>query len=527
MSVEPDWNLYWGDMHTQFKPQWAPGDWGEFLEQSFQSARDYLDFFPIVYYPAVYYETPEGLRVETIGWRDEYQPEWERINALVRKYHEPGSFVTFAGYEWTGDRTRWGDHNVFYFDEDQPLDLSLTIDELYANLHHRRALAIPHHSGYAPGERSKDWSHYDEDLSPFAEIFSGHGSSEGCNTLLKLDRNPSMGPRVAGNTIQDGLAQGCRIGIMASGDNGGGFAGKHGTGLVACYARELTREALWDAFLNRRVYGVTGDRIQLDFRIDGHFMGDVIAASGLPRIRVATIGSQALDRIELIRDNRVVATHCHQGTWTPPKHGTVRLKVQLEQGWGPVAHYGFKLDEKCWETTLKTEGARIVSAEGCFTRHGQRLEVVSARECRYELKTSPRDGRGRLGPDSVQSVIVEIEGDVQSKVTIACDEIRATCTLGELMQQSRLLVLRNQVEQKVQEQFGLSAARIENPEDVFFHNAYKIKQHQGIPQEGYTAVWEWTDEEELAPGRHFYYVRVSQLNGQFAWSSPIWVEKLT
>ena len=116
-------NLYWGDMHTQFKPQWCRQmDWDTFLHNSFKAARSYLDFFPIVYYPALYYDTPQGLRVESIGWRDEYQPEWEKINALVKKYHKPGEFVTFAGYEWTGDRTRWGDHNVFYPDDDPALD---------------------------------------------------------------------------------------------------------------------------------------------------------------------------------------------------------------------------------------------------------------------------------------------------------------------------------------------------------------------------------------------------------------------
>ena len=32
-------------------------------------------------------------------------------------------------------------------------------------------------------------------------------------------------------------------------------------------------------------------------------------------------------------------------------------------------------------------------------------------------------------------------------------------------------------------------------------------------------------EEDIEnSGRSFYYLRVSQLNGQYAWSSPIWVE---
>lgn len=519
----PDLTLYWGDMHTQFKPQWCPIEWPDFLEQSFVSARQYLDFFPIVYYPAVYYNTPEGLMVESVGWRDEYQAEWERINSLVKKYHEPGSFVTFSGYEWTGDRTRWGDHNVFYFADDQPLDLSMTIDELYANLRARRGIAVPHHSGYMPGARSKDWSHYDEDLSPFAEIYSGHGSSEGCNTVLKLDRNASMGPRVSGNTVQDGLARGCRVGIIASGDNGGGFAGKHGTGLMACYARELTREALWESFGKRRVYAVTGDRIGLEFMVNGAFMGDVVSSPGPAEVEVRAVGTQAIDRIELIRSNRVIATHCHNGSWHPPTAGRVRCKVQLECGWGPTPRYGFSVEEKVWRLRLKAEGARFVSAEGCFTRHGQTIGPLTEGECSFCLRTSPR-GPGAAGPGCMQSVVVEIEGDVDAKVGLACDELSECFTLGELMERSRLLLLRRQMEDTVRAQFGLNAGEFENHEDVFFHNAYKIKIHQAIPSEGFTATLALTDDD-VPPGRSFYYARVSQLNGQYAWSSPIWVDR--
>ena len=32
-------------------------------------------------------------------------------------------------------------------------------------------------------------------------------------------------------------------------------------------------------------------------------------------------------------------------------------------------------------------------------------------------------------------------------------------------------------------------------------------------------------EQSLAPGEHYYYVRVEQADGNVAWSSPIWVTK--
>lgn len=515
-------NLYWGDMHAQFKPQWQPdGDWEAVLRRAFESARDTLDFFPIVYYPAFFYNTPEGLHVETVGMRPEFRDEWRLIKRLVREYNEPGRFVTFAGYEWTGDRTRWGDCNVFFNDDDPPLDLSVHVDDLFANLKRLGAIAIPHHTGYQVGNRGKDWDHHDEDVSPLVEIFSGHGSSEGCNTPRTLDRNAQMSPRVAGGTVQDGLARGYRLGIIASGDNGSGFAGKWGSGLVAAYADGLTRDSLWQAFKARRTYGVTGDRIKLDFSINDGFMGDVLRTSGPVRLRARVECTRALDRIEVIKNNRVAYTLCHNGVWGPARSGTVRAKVPIEFGWGPARFHGFRTGEHIWRGSLRITGGSIVSTEGCFTTHGQRIESVSAEECRFRLRTIDRES-GTLTDVSQQTIVFEIEADADAPLRLQVDGESMTFTLAEAMRGSDLIVFDARAREMVREQFRIDPESVEN-RDVFYHNAYIVKRHAAIPRAGYETTLEWEDDH-VAPGRNFYYLRVSQLNGQLAWSSPIWAD---
>ena len=93
------------------------------------------------------------------------------------------------------------------------------------------------------------------------------------------------------------------------------------------------------------------------------------------------------------------------------------------------------------------------------------------------------------------------------------------------MERSRVLPFRKHVEATIRKQFGLTARGFENPEDAFYHNAYKIKLHKAIPERGYRAAWRFVDEKPRR-GRTFYYLRVSQLNGQYAWSSPIWVDNV-
>ena len=55
---------------------------------------------------------------------------------------------------------------------------------------------------------------------------------------------------------------------------------------------------------------------------------------------------------------------------------------------------------------------------------------------------------------------------------------------------------------------------------VFTSESFII--HRLVRPEEYSAAVRWTDRRAGAPG-DWYYVRVTQHNGQLAWSSPIWV----
>ena len=42
---------------------------------------------------------------------------WRHINELTAEFHEDGRFVTFPGYEWSGNTAVGGDRNVFFRSE--------------------------------------------------------------------------------------------------------------------------------------------------------------------------------------------------------------------------------------------------------------------------------------------------------------------------------------------------------------------------------------------------------------------------
>jgi len=505
-------HVYWGDLHTHLE-DFAAGD------EIMRAGRENIDFYAVLMYPFVW-DIKNGVRVESIGHRPEYTAWWEQERDLARQYHEPGRFVTFLGYEWNGDRRRFGDHNVIYRDDDQPYVPLETLPELYAFLRGRPGIAIPHHTGYLVGQRGKDWDFFDEALSPVMEVFSGHGSSEGCNTPLGMEKNSSMGPRTSGGTFHDALARGYRVGVIASND-GPTLPGRWGLGRAAVWAPALTREAVWEAILARRTYAVTGDRIVLDFRMAGQPMGAIWTGTVAPDAAVAVVGGHAIDRIELLRNGRVVDTYCHSGRWEDPPAGRVRAKMFIEAGWGPAADYGLRTRDWHWACQLDVAGGRLCGVERCFFLLGGGVRRQDETSVAWEMTTAGRVIRNP--PGMTQGIIAEIEGEAATRLTLRAEGLTIQRTLGETLRESALVPLLDESARHLRDGYGLDAATLGNLDSIY-HNARKIKWHQAIPEAGYRAQHTFRGLR-LAPGRNAFHVRVSQLNGQMAWSSPIWIDR--
>ena len=97
----------------------------------------------------------------------------------------------------------------------EDIDVGAEIAGLTQGNHKIGGLAIPHHTAYRARNRGKDWDYYDPEVSPFVEVYSVHGSSEGTGTPVGMHQNSNMGPRVSGGswqewTTNDGWSTGLR-----------------------------------------------------------------------------------------------------------------------------------------------------------------------------------------------------------------------------------------------------------------------------------------------------------------------------
>jgi hypothetical protein len=307
-AAPPAERLYWGDIHTHTSFSDGRGT----VAETYQFGRDYsaLDFCSV---------TDHSFLVSDRMWRE--------IKEVTNRFYRPREYVTFLAYEWSGMTDVGGDHNVYFRDGDAEITRCYSYYD-YRNLrmHHGSAhganhvqqlfrvlsdhfrnnniLVIPHFGGR---RGNPEW--HDPRLQRLIEIYSDHRRSEDWARTF-LDRR-------------------YRLGIMASTDNHAGNAG-HGfrirfpkpdpqrpeersTSLVAVYAPEKTREAVFDALYRRRAYATTGHRLRLDFRVNGAHMGEEIRSPDPPRIAVQVEATAPLDRIYVLRNSQVIYTHAAEG----------------------------------------------------------------------------------------------------------------------------------------------------------------------------------------------------------------------
>jgi len=507
MSAYEDMNVYWGDFHKHLMNLDA-------ADAIIQDAKCNLDFYPVLCYPFNWYKL-KGLRIETVRQHPEFQERWKRLQNAARKHNEPGTFVTFLGYEWHGNRTRWGDHNVIYFDEDNPLDDAWELEELYENLRSRKAVAIPHHTAYLKGRRGKDWTVCDTDLSPVMEIYSAHGCSEGIDSPVGLSTNQSMGPRASGGTLVDALNAGHHIGVIASND-GPGLPGSWNRGVAGIWAEELTREAIWNGLLQRRTYGVTGDRIELRFSINDFPMGSIIRGQTCLEAEVNIMCAQPLDRVELIHNAVVVETYCHRGRWERREQRQGVYKILLECGWGPSRKYGFEDTAVNWHGVATPKNGRIVSVQPRFTTFGQSFDLQNDTLCTFDLTTTRDDAQ-----HPIQGLVLEVAGDLTSELCLEIDGYSWEVPFRDIQDKTILFPLMEESGKRILRDFRVQKTDQENP-DVFFANARKIRVNPAYPKESYNTEIKFKDLP-VTKGHNYYYVRASQIDGQMAWSSPIWV----
>lgn len=500
----------WTDMHSNIHHQQIQD-----LDRWYQHIKELMDFWPIAYYPFDHQKL-DGVPVEDLIPQPDRDSDWELIRQKARQAQQEG-FPMFMGYEWQGNGED-GDHNVFFQDNDQAMKHPLTYQELYETYKDVEAIAIPHHPAYQLGFRGKNWATQIDEFSPFCEIYSSHGCSENDEISLAMNRHVHMGPRTDDTCGQKGYEFGHRYGLIASND-AHVVPGRYFDGTMGLLARDNSKQAIWEAMKARRVFGVSRDRIWLDFTLDGQEMGGSTTANPQAQLAVDATGSDTIDRIEVVADNRTVMMIPH--LVQPEAKETVRFKFKLEFGWSPDPGVFPEETEKIWDGVLRTAG-HLWSVTRCFNDFGQQVLNQDDHQCAFSLRITNRSKEFNwMGgvANVTEALIFEIECPRSEILDLTLNGKHWQLPVEELLAGAKVYAMTEETDQKLAAQYGYHGFY---RQDATWRNTYKFKTSKASLQEEYTVHDRVTiDTTRCSHVR----LRIWQKNGSVAWSSPVFIDR--
>jgi hypothetical protein len=295
LSEDAPLHPYWSDFHGQTGETVGSGS----IEEYFNFARDY-GFLDIAAHQGNDFEITDAF--------------WEKINRITKACYKLNSFVTFPGYEWSGNTSLGGDRNVYFASEGGRISRSCTdllpnshtvyedsptATDLFQNLGRQdgpESFVFAHVGG-----RYADMSMHDPSIEIAVEIHSAWGTFEWL--------------------AEEALRRGYRIGICANSDGhkcrpgasypGAGLFGSLG-GLTCVLARKLDREHVLEALKSRHFYATTGNRCLMDVKVitkdaRSGIMGDVIEVGpGTPELHGRVVGTAPVDNVQIYNGTKVV-----------------------------------------------------------------------------------------------------------------------------------------------------------------------------------------------------------------------------
>jgi len=461
-------SLYWGDMHGQTEHTVGTGT----VKEYFSFARD-------------------SALIDVAGWQgNDFQvtdTTWEEVCEETRVFHEPGKFITFLGYEWSGLTPAGGDHNILFLGDDQPIHRSshwqihdgsseetdcYPLSALWDAFRDRTdVMAIAHVGG-----RYANFDYWDEEFSGLVEIHSHHGTFEWfAEDALSRGLIAGFVGQSDDHTGRPGLSAPLRplARDFATFDVYGGYTG--------IYADELTRESVWDALKARHCYATTGCRIYLDVRATDstYMMGDIVER-GLPvDFSIQIAGTAPLLDLEVRRNMETIHRHPfpldENDTWVRVEWSGVRIRSRAKTA--------------DWDGRIRVKNGKIDDFRMyAFDRKDQGVTKVNDHELNIVSTTS----------GDIDGVFMKISGEAP---VVGYKGAGFTCEAS--------------VDDLNEAPMRFDAGGVNCAMSFSLCSPFNRPEMLSL---GFR-------DDNPPSGRNAYWIKVVQIDGNMAWSSPLYFEK--
>jgi hypothetical protein len=462
-------HLYWGDLHRHSNISRCGAGLDIGAEDHYRFAEDLLglDFWAL---------TDHAEHTSDVNWH--------YLKKLANAFNRPGTHTSLVGFEWTS--FKHGHLNVIYAGADGPIYSSVdpvTDDpaKLWSKLEGHRALTIPHHP--ASWVYPTNWTFHHDEFLRLVEVFqacTGSYESHWCHRQYQ----DALAP---GASVQDALHAGHRLGFIGSTDHGNGVA------YVGVYAERLDRAAVLQALADRRCFAATRRGIVPHLEVGPASMGQELSLSAMT---FGGSGIAELSVVELVRDGVVVATSplpVPQSRRDATGRGTVVVPLDLQV----ISHMG---GARALAGTVTVDGDATLRATEWLAPE---VDSVSPTSLSWSASLPEWYGK-RQRPPATVTLGVTLDGDAGAEVAIEAGPCQLQATLGDL-----------HAELADREASRVAAA-----------DGWDLRVRQGAG--GLTGLgadsWQGTAPTEVLRPNSWYYVRVIQVDGEIAWSSPVWVD---
>lgn len=454
---------YWADLHAQSEETIGTNN----ILDYFKFARD-LGFLDVISHQGNDFQITKK--------------DWIKINQTTKMFNKENRFITFPGYEWSGNIPNGGDRNVIYENEGHPIYRSShaliddfsdiktdapDVKDLFKKISNiKKSLVIAHVGG-----RYANLDMHSKEKERAIEIHSCWGTFEWF--------------------LFDALRRNYKIGVVANSDGHNGrpgaeypglsHFGNYG-GLTCVLSKKLTRKDIFQALNNRRTYATTGARIYLDVICYDHqkevgMMGDIIKCGDDMRLKVSCAGTSAVDRIEVWNKDKIIYTHF------PELKASEKAYIKII--WSGSESKG-RDRNFLWKGSVKILKNNIKAIE--------KINFFMLSSFVKQIKNSIKFQGGTTG--GVQGIILELEENTgQIEMDINGQKI--------------ILDIKNITNIPKAYRMNEFDAKVE---------AYTVMQNSNPELISFTL-----DLKKLNKGDNPIFAKVIQRDGHLAWSSPIYL----
>ena len=362
---------------------------------------------------------------------------WAYINELTAEFHQDNRFVTFPGYEWSGNTAVGGDRNVFFRNEGRQIRRSS-----HALLPDRSDIHTD-----APNAAKLFEALAEEDVVIFAHV-GGRYADIGFAHDGRLERSMELHSAWGSFEwlIEDCFDLGYRVGVVCNSDGhkgrpgasypGASQFGAYG-GLTCYFANELTRDGIFDSLRRRHHYGTTGNRLHLEVHagfaggaelfdqdpalfdttsipVSEVMMGDIARTTDKTvTLRVHARSASPIERIEIRNGKDVLQT--------VRGHSEADLGARIRVLWSGAEYRG-RGRESNWVGEARFPGATI-KAMGKVNawNHERRLEQTDDDTVAFDAITTGNFGGFDVWLEETATARLEIESNLVNETMPLAD----------------------------------------------------------------------------------------------------------